>query len=146
MVNLSFAERLAAPGAHHLPVLEREVSELMTPGVTSIVESAPLTRVFEAFAAHNVHALLVTGASTGRPLGWITARGLLAWVEREMSLHPARDAVTERAITIRPDALGREALTTLLQEGVTHLLVRHSTEVTPQGVVTELDLVVNTPR
>ena len=142
----SLTERLAAPGDHHLPVLEREVSELMTPGVTSIVESASLTLVFEAFAAHRVHALLVTGASTGRALGWITARGLLAWVERDVSLLPARNAVTERAITIPPHALGREALTTLLQKNVTHLLVRRSAEVTPQGVVSELDLVANTPR
>lgn len=66
MVTTSLAERLAAPGARPLPVLERDVCELMTPGVTSMVESASLARVFEAFAAHRVHALVVTGAKSGQ--------------------------------------------------------------------------------
>jgi CBS domain-containing protein len=143
---MSLAERLAAPGARPLPVLERDVCELMTPGVTSIVESSSLARVFEAFAAHRVHALLVTGATSGRPLGWVTARGLLAWVGRDVLMLRARDAITERAVAVPPGASGQEALTKLLQEGVSHLLVQERQDLTPEGVVSELDLVVNTPR
>ncbi len=146
MAITSLAERLAAPGARPLAVLERDVCELMTPGVTSIVESSPLARVYEAFAAHRVHALLVTGATSGRPLGWVTARGLLAWVGRDVLLLRARDAITERPVDIRPHASGEEALTKLLKEGVSHLLVQQRPDTAPEGVVSELDLVVNTPR
>lgn len=144
MATSSLAEQLVAPAAHGLPVLEREVRELMTAGVTSIAESASLARVFEAFAAHRVHALAVTGAETGRPLGWITARALLAWVDCDTSLILARDAITEPPLAIQPSASGEEALLQLLREGVGHLLVQERSDGIPEGVLSELDLVTNT--
>ena len=112
----------------------------MTPGVISIVETAPMTRVFDAFAAHRVHALAVSGAQTGRPIGWITARGLLAWIGSTRSA-AARDAVTERAVAVRPTATGAEALKALLKEGVSHLLVQQMPSGGPEGVLSERDLV-----
>lgn len=146
MSQTTLAENLAAPGVRALPVLKREVSELMTPGVISIVESASLARVFQAFAVHRVHALLVVGGSTGRPLGWITARGLLAWIDRDTSFTRARDAVTEPAVGIEPTVAGSEALLKLLREQVSRLLVQDGPGLAPHGVVSELDLVANTPR
>lgn len=122
------------------------VYELMTPGVTSIVESAPLSSVFDAFAAHGVHAILVTGATNGRLLGWITTRGLLGWIGRDVWMRRAGDAITQPAIDISPGAAGGEALKRLLADGVSHLIVRESAETAPQGVVSELDLVVDQRR
>ena len=58
----------------------------MMPGVTTIVDEASLENGFRAMVAHRTHAILVTGATTGRPLGWATDRGLLGHLERDVPL------------------------------------------------------------
>jgi CBS domain-containing protein len=127
-------------------MLEREVRELMTPGVVTIVEDATLGQVYRALRAHRVHALLVVGRQGGRPLGWVTARGLLAWLDRDETVACARDAVTEPAASIEPSASVREALVELLQPGATHLLVQRSPDVMPEGVIADIDLVAGARR
>ena len=126
--------------------LDMEARELMTPGVISIAEDASLTQVHRALAAHRVHALLVLGTSSGRPLGWVSARGLLAWLEGDPSLACARDAITEPVTAIEPGASGRKALTALGRPRVTHLLVQRHVEALPEGVISELDLIVGPRR
>lgn len=126
--------------------LDMEARELMTPGVISIVEDTSLTQVHRALAAHRVHALLVLGARSGRPLGWVTARGLLAWLKGDPSLACARDAITEPATAIEPSASGHEALTALGRPRVSHLLVQRHAEALPEGVISELDLIVGPRR
>jgi len=113
----------------------------MTPGVVSIPEDASLLHVYRAMTAHSVRAVLVVGRTEGRPLGWVTARGLLAWVGKDESLASARDAITERATFIDPNANAREAIVALLQAGVSHVLVRRSDDAMPEGVLSDLDLV-----
>ena len=141
MTTVSLAERFAAPARPTLPVLEREVSDLMTPGVVSIAENAHIQRVFQAFGAHDVHAILVTGAHSGSPLGWITVHGLLGWMEMPLT-RPAREAVTERVFGVRSTTPATEALSLMLAQNVTHLLVRPGASGTPEGVISEHDLVV----
>ena len=85
--------------------------------------------------------MLVVGRTEGRPLGWVTARGLLGWVGRDRSLACASDAITERPVKIEPNASAREALTALSQPGISHLLVCRHEDASPEGVVSELDLV-----
>jgi CBS domain-containing protein len=119
-----------------------EVREVMTPGVVTIVEDASVKQARRAMRAHGVHAVLVVGSGTGRPLGWITARGLLSWVDSDESLVHARDAVTERATTIEPSASVAEAITAILQPGISHLLVQHHPDRMPEGVIAERDLLV----
>lgn len=128
---------------HHLTGdhLETPVRRLMTPGVVSIVEEASLRSVYRAMVAHGVHAVLVVGRHAGRPLGWVTARGLLAWIDRDEGLTCARDAITEPPVTIEPSASAREALTALAQAGTTHLLVAHAADLMPEGVISDLDLI-----
>lgn len=146
MVNHSLAGRLSAPDTPTQSKRERNVYDLMTPGVTSIAESTPLSTVFDAFAAHGVHAVLVTGATDGRLLGWITTRGLLGWIGRDVWMRRAGDAITEPAIDIPPGASAAEAVKRLLEERVTHLIVRAAPETAPEGVVSDLDLVVDQRR
>jgi len=74
----------------------------MTPGVVTIVEDASVKQARRALKAHAVHAVLVVGRDQGRPLGWVTARGLLSWVDRDESLAHARDAITEPPANIEP--------------------------------------------
>lgn len=120
--------------------LETPVREFMTPGVLTIAEDASLRHVYRAMVAHSVHAVLIVGRNEGRPLGWVTARALLAWVGRDQGLSSARDAITERAITIEPSASARDALNALCQGGTSHLIVGRP-GATPEGVVSDLDLV-----
>jgi len=130
--------RGAGGGTHPL---EREARELMTPGVVTIVEDATLRQVHRALLAHRVHALLVMGRHGGRPLGWVTARGLLAWLDKDESLACAREAVTEQPTAVEPSASGRDALIALAQPGVSHVLVQRTPETMPEGVISDVDLV-----
>jgi CBS domain-containing protein len=90
--------------------------------------------------AHGIHAVLVVGSEQGRPLGWVTARGLLSWVDRDEALARARDAITEPPTSIEPSASVHEAVRAILQPGVTHLLVQRHPQRLPEGVVGEGDL------
>jgi CBS domain-containing protein len=121
--------------------LETPVRQIMTPGVVSIPEDASLLHVYRAMTAHSVRAVLVVGRTEGRPLGWVTARGLMGWVGKDQSLASARDAITERATFIDPSATAHEAVVALLQAGVSHVLVRRSDDSMPEGVISDLDLV-----
>lgn len=125
----------------HEHPLDLPVRRFMSPGVISIAEDSSLSQVYRVMSTHGIHAVLVNGHATGRPIGWVTARGLLAWITEDATLAYARDAITEPATTIEPGATAREALTVLSQSGVTHLVVTHRPDWPPEGVVTELDLV-----
>jgi CBS domain-containing protein len=127
----------AASGDH----LETPVRDFMTPGVLTIAEDASLRQVYRAMVAHSVHAVLVVGRTGGQPVGWVTARGLLGWVGRDQAIACALNAITERAVTIEPNASAREALTAISQAGTSHLIVCGQSGAMPEGVVSELDLV-----
>jgi CBS domain-containing protein len=121
--------------------LDTPVRDVMTPGVVSIPEDSSLTQALRAMRAHDIHAVLVVGSRTGAPLGWITARGMLAWIGRDTDLVHARDAVTERAETIDAGACARDALRELSQAGITHLLVSRNAGGLPEGVLSAINLV-----
>lgn len=119
---------------------EAEVRDVMRPGVVAVPEDASLRQVRRAMRSHSVHAVLVVSSSHGQPLGWITARGLLAWLEHDEGMLEARDAITESPASIQPSASVKEAVAAMLQQGVTHLLVRKSANGIPEGALSELDL------
>ena len=130
--------RIGEIGGDHLDIPVRDV---MTPGVVSIAEDASLIQVFRAMRAHDVHALLVVGTQHGSPVGWVTARGLLAWIGKDVGLAHARDAVTERVQTIEAGAAAREALRMLSQPETSHLLVTRGRDVVPEGVISPVNLI-----
>jgi CBS domain-containing protein len=123
-------------------VLEREVSDFMTPGCLTISDDATVAEAAEALAVHRVHAILVVGATNGTPLGWVTARGLLGWLGRDRSLASAGEAITERVTAIAPTERVRVAVYALSTAGTTRLLVRRQPHELPLGVVTDFDLAV----
>ena len=123
-------------------ILERPVSEFMTPGCIVISEAARVADAAKVIAEQRVHAVLVVGADNGTPLGWITARGLLGWLGRDRSLAPARDAITEQVTAVDPQERVRIALYALSTAGTTHLLVRRKPHKLPLGVLTDFDLAV----
>ena len=131
-----------ARAPYSLPLsLESEVRDVMTPGVVSIPESATLQHAHEAMVAHDVHALLVTEKSTGLPVGWITARGLLSWATSRTGSHTARQAVTEPVQRISPSATVRKAVELMLDADVSHVLVAARADAMPEGVLSEADVV-----
>jgi CBS domain-containing protein len=119
--------------------LQTPVRAFMRPGVVSVGEDASLHQVQRAMVAHGVHAVLVMAAAG--PAGWVTATGLLPWLEKEPALYPAGSAISEKVAYIPPGASARDALHMLAEPGVGHLLVSARTATSPQGVVSEIDLV-----
>jgi CBS domain-containing protein len=118
---------------------EQPLREVMCPGVIVISEAASVTQAQRALLAHDVHAILVLDG-TGRPLGWATSAGLLAFADRDAGLLTARDAVTETAIVLESSASVREALDVLRKERVTRVIVSARYGSIPEGVVAEHDL------
>ena len=119
--------------------LRTPVRAFMRPGVVTVAEDASLLQVQRAMVAHGVHAVLIT--DVGGPIGWVTAGGLLPWLSKQPALYSARTAISEKVAYIPPGASAREALQALAKAGVSHLVVSPRTAASPQGVVSEIDLV-----
>jgi CBS domain-containing protein len=122
-------------------VLNRPVRSAMRHGVVAVPEHVTLDEVRHAMADHRVHAVLVQERSTGRPLGWVKAEGLLTWMNLEPAPVHAHAATTERVVTIAPDAPLGEAVAALSRHGVSRLLVCEEGDIVPHGVVTPFDIV-----
>jgi CBS domain-containing protein len=121
--------------------LDQHVRTFMRPGVITLPEDASLRQAQRAMAAHDVRAVLIVGARAGAALGWVTSRGVLAWLHEDGALAQASTAITEPAVTIEPGATAGEAVRAFAETGATHLLVARQPDGRPQGVVTELDVV-----
>ena len=119
--------------------LQTPVRAFMRPGVVTVAEDASLLQVQRAMVAHGVHAVLIT--AVGGPLGWVTAGGLLPWLTKEPALYPAKSAISETVACITPGASAHDALQALSDAAVSHLVVSSGTAASPQGVVSEIDLV-----
>jgi CBS domain-containing protein len=121
--------------------LATPVREIMRPGVITMPAQASLLDAKRAMIRHAVHAILIVGEGDGRALGWVSADGLLAWLERDLGALPAAQGITEPARRIDLEATARDALEVLLEPGVTHLVVAPPGTELPHGVVGAMDLV-----
>jgi len=121
-------------------LLDREVADVMTPGCVVISEAASVAEAAQAMAKHRVHAVLVVGAQNGTPLGWVTHRGLLAWIGRDRTLARATEAITEQVRAIPAHESLRTAHYALSLSGTTRLLVRSRPNQMPVGVLSDFDL------
>jgi CBS domain-containing protein len=121
--------------------LTTPVRDIMRPGVITMAERASLLEAKRAMVRHGVHAILIVGEGDGRALGWVSADGLLAWLQRDLSDISAAQGVTEPARRIDLDATARDALEALLDSGVSHLVVTADGSGMPHGVVGAMDLV-----
>jgi CBS domain-containing protein len=121
-------------------LLDHVVADFMTPGCVVISQAASVADAAKAMATHRVHAVLVVGARNGTPLGWITHRGLLAWIGRDRSLARATEAITEQVRAVPAHESLRTALYALSLSGTTRLLVRSRPNQLPEGVLSDFDL------
>jgi CBS domain-containing protein len=130
-----------APGIVGRAGLDTPVRDLMTAGVVMLAEDASLRQVQKAMYRHRVNAVLVTSRE-GDPLGWVTSRGLLRWLEHtDLGMAFARQAITEPPIMISASAPVSEALAKLSDASISHLLVTMSSDPGIEGVLSPLDLV-----
>jgi CBS domain-containing protein len=120
--------------------LHTPVRDFMRPGVIAVSEEASLRHAERAMVSHNVHAILVLGVTTGRPLGWVTSRGMLQWISHDLGLVTVGQGVSEPPTYIEPGATAQDAVEALSATGVSHLLVTRAPGQTPQGVVSDLDV------
>lgn len=126
--------------------LAMPVRQIMTPGVVCISQDTSVRQAQRALVAHGVHALLVISREGGRPLGWVTADGMLRWLVGQHPLSSVDEAITEPAVTIDPSANGEEALGLFAAENVSRLLVSSLPEAAPEGVVSALDFLAAAER
>ena len=89
--------RIAAFPAATQERLATPVADIMRPGVITMAEGASLLQAKRAMVRHGVHAILIVGEGDGKALGWVSADGLLAWLERDLSAVPASQGITEPA-------------------------------------------------
>jgi CBS domain-containing protein len=120
---------------------ELTARDLMTPGVVSIVDDASMHAGFEALSANRGRAILVVEPTAGRPLGWVTDRGLLAHLECEPKLTLIRSAITEEVVSVTPGTTARHVVGLLSHPETSHVLVANAAGRFPEGVISALDLV-----
>ncbi|MEZ5124227.1 MAG: CBS domain-containing protein [Solirubrobacterales bacterium] len=116
-----------------------EVRSLMRPGVVSVGEHATVEQARRAMLAHKVHAVLVIGDG-GHAVGWVTAGGALAHMERSADLTPAGAAIDEPAVGVHPNEPASRAVELLREHDVQRLYVARAEGEHPEGVIGELDL------
>ena len=121
--------------------LHTPVREFMRPGVIAVSDDASLRQAERAMVRHGVHAILLLGRTTGKPVGWVTTRGMLKWLNHDLGLVPASQGITEPPTYIDASATAQEAVDALSAPGVSHLLVSRAAGETPQGVVADIDVV-----
>ena len=122
--------------------LDRPVRDVMSAGVITIAEDASISQARHAMARHRVNAVLVLARRDSAPLGWVTSRGLLGWIERQPTLTSVGRAISEPVRTIDARAPIADAARELALGDVSHLLVCGGSGRFPEGVVSALDIVV----
>jgi CBS domain-containing protein len=133
--------RIAAFPAATQERLATPVADIMRPGVITMAAGASLLQAKRAMVRHGVHAILIVAEADGKALGWVSADGLLAWLERDLAAVPAAEGITEPARRVELDATARDALESLLDSGASHLVVTAPGAEMPHGVVGAMDLV-----
>jgi CBS domain-containing protein len=121
------------------------VADVMRCGVVSVSRSTSLDAVARVMREHGVHGVLVVG-DDGEPLGWVTARGLLAHHAADWHRVRAGDAINESCVRVVPSASVPSAIDTLREAGVTRLAVMRPGSRTPDGVLSEIDVVAHLSR
>ena len=123
----------------------KSVSDVMRPGILTVSHSTSLRSVAGVMREHGVHGVLVVG-DDGALLGWVTARGLLEHRNDDWRRLEAGQAISEPCISVVPSANLTSAIDTMLEAGSTHLAVMRPGVHTPDGVVSDLDLVAHLSR
>jgi CBS domain-containing protein len=123
----------------------KSVSDVMRSGVVSVSGSTSLEAVARVMREHGVHGVLVVG-DDGDPLGWVTARGMLGHHGADWRRVAAGEAIDEPCVRVVPSASVAAAIDALLGSKASRLAVMRPGSRTPDGVVTDIDLVAHLSR
>jgi CBS domain-containing protein len=122
------------------------VRESMSPGIIAIPNDTTVQACARTMYERRTHAVLVVDQKTRQPLGWVFHRDVLRYLRTDPFTTMAGDVVSEEPAYIDPEATVEEAAERMADENITHLLVSHSPEAIPEGVISSWDLVAHYAR
>lgn len=121
-------------------VLDRPVRSFMRSGVVVVHGDVSVRRAQRAMLTHDVSAILVVSQTTGRPLGWVTDRDMLNYLDADTALTQVSAMPVHTPELIEPGATAAQAVIGLTRSPGTPLLVMRRGDVVPEGTVSERDL------
>jgi CBS domain-containing protein len=111
----------------------------MHPGTLTCGADDSLQDVAAIMAAHHVHAVVITSANGGRPIGVVSDLDVAAAVAAGADCS-AREAAATEALTVSADEPLPNAAHLMSEHGVSHLLVVDGASGYPLGVLSTLDI------
>jgi CBS domain-containing protein len=142
---VSASTHYTAAGSSRMPSLDHAtVADAMHPGIVSCDPDLPLTEVARTMASHHVHCLAVMGVSHAEPecLVWgiITDLDLVAAGLEPGGEATARSLARHPMVSVESNTPLREACRLMIDEHISHLVVRDSTRMMPVGILSTLDV------
>jgi CBS domain-containing protein len=120
---------------------ETPVRAVMSPGVIAVSAETTAAACAAAMQERRTHAVLVIDDKSRHPLGWVFHRDLLRCLRQDPYTTRAGDFISAEASYIDPEETIEDAAERMVEEGVTHLLVGHSPDALPEGVLSSWDVV-----
>lgn len=132
-------------GSYLMPSLEQAtVADAMHPGIISCEPDVPLAEVARIMATNHVHCVAVIGISHEEPKcpvwGLISDLELLKAGLSDEDEPTARTLATQPLVSVDPRTALRDAVGTMLAEGVSHVVVIHPDSQQPIGILSSLDV------
>ncbi|HTX09185.1 MAG TPA: CBS domain-containing protein [Solirubrobacteraceae bacterium] len=134
-------------GSYLMPSLRHAtVADAMHPGIVSCDPDASLTDVARLMATHHVHSIVVTASSQGVDGGSLVW-GLISDLDLTRAAiglgsdQTARTLALEPVISVRSTMPLRQAGETMLEQGVSHVVVLDPETRRPIGVLSTLDII-----
>jgi CBS domain-containing protein len=132
-------------GSYLLPGFEKAtVADVMRPGVMGCSPDVPAAMVARMMATHHIHAVVVEAIADPRAedeaalWGVVSDMDLLHAARAGIETLTARELAATEPVTIRPAASLDEAVRTMEEHDVTHLVVVDAAR--PVGVISTLDV------
>jgi CBS domain-containing protein len=111
----------------------------MHPGTLTCDTDDSLRDVAAIMAAHRIHAVVLTAANGGQPVGVVSDLDVATAVAAGADCS-AHEAAGTEALTVSADEPVRTAAQMMSEHGVSHLLVVDGADGYPVGVLSTLDV------
>lgn len=117
------------------------VRSIMSPGVIAMSGEATVASCAAAMSSRRTHAVLIIDPANRVPLGWVFHKDVLGHLRDDPYTTRAADVVSAEASWIHPEETVEIAADTMVEQGISHLLVGHGSGTLPEGVLSSWDLV-----
>ena len=125
------------------PGVSSTLSDILTPGVVGVPANAPMKKALECMRHNRISSILVM--KRGSPVGILTERGIIAAVGalgRDVYSRNVTELMSSPVLTAAPDTPIHQAFTTLMEQGIRHLVVVDA-KGKALGMVTQTNMVQN---